>query len=285
MTNKKVFSIAVAGLSAIEVRMLKSLCLVSGSRVRSYALAAEERADGADLWIVDGHSRDAMAALHALRAKRPVPVALVGCADPGLRAVHVLPRPLVASRVLNMLDLMVTSDIGYVPELVIGGTGSAVATGLDTPLKAALSSPARSRHHTALVVDDSPTIRKQIELALRLHEVEAVCVETGEAALEALGTQTFDLIFLDVVLPGDTDGYHICRTIKRNRAHKGTPVIMLTGKSSTFDRVRGSLAGCDTYLTKPVENGTFSDVLKRYLRSSDKTSSAESSGLRLGLQG
>ena len=170
-------------------------------------------------------------------------------------------------------------------ELVIGSTGAGAPTAAHASVTAAPAMAAVRRQHMALVVDDSPTIRKQIELALRLAGVEAVCAETAEAASEALSHSAYDLIFLDVVLPGDTDGYQICRAIKRSKSHRDTPVVMLTGRSSTFDRVRGSLAGCDTYLTKPVENETFRAVLKKYLRSADTAVAAGGGDLQRALVG
>ena len=116
----------------------------------------------------------------------------------------------------------------------------------------------------ALVVDDSPTVRTKIDLALRFHNVATDCVETGEQALEMLGKKDYDLVFLDIILPG-ADGYEVCRAIKHRHGTKRLPVIMLTSKSSPFDRIRGSLAGCSTYLIKPVENVTFHEVVEKYL--------------------
>ncbi|MDS4042542.1 MAG: response regulator, partial [Candidatus Competibacter sp.] len=120
---------------------------------------------------------------------------------------------------------------------------------------------------TALVVDDSSTVRKQIELELKLFGIRIDAVESGELAFDLLAKNNYDMIFLDVVLPG-VDGYQICKTIKKDKARKKTPVIMLTSKSSPFDRVKGALAGCDTYLTKPVKQSSFQKVVKKYLKSS-----------------
>ena len=74
----------------------------------------------------------------------------------------------------------------------------------------------------------------------------------------------YDIIFLDVVMPG-VDGYEVCRRIRKNMLTKQTPVIMLTSKSSSFDRVRGAMAGCNSYLTKPVDYEKFHKVLEEYL--------------------
>ncbi|NJD33464.1 MAG: response regulator [Betaproteobacteria bacterium] len=119
----------------------------------------------------------------------------------------------------------------------------------------------------ALVVDDSPTVRKHIELGLAPFGLKVHFAETGEEALSQLSVTRFDIVFLDVVLPG-IDGYTVCKSIKKDRRMKATPEIMLTGKSSTFDRIKGSLAGCDTYLTKPVEYQVFQDVVKKYIGAS-----------------
>ncbi|MGB0128912.1 MAG: response regulator [Rhodocyclaceae bacterium] len=268
MLKKGTFSIALHGLTDSERRVVRSLCVVSSSRPRAYAVAADGGAEQADLWIVDGADQKCLTSLDAARKRRRVPALIVGCADPSSAPDACIRRPLVASRLLNALDLLVTKDLAYLPELVIGGGTSASAPGGD-PLANALQTTAHPKRFTALVVDDSATIRKQIELALKLHDIEPTCAETGEAAMAFLDRNQYDLIFLDVVLPGDADGYQICRSIKKNKAHRSTPVIMLTGRSSTFDRVRGSLAGCDTYLTKPVENHTFNSVLKKYLKDAD----------------
>jgi twitching motility two-component system response regulator PilG len=61
------------------------------------------------------------------------------------------------------------------------------------------------------------------------------------------------------------DGYQICKTIKRDKNNKDIPVIMLTGKSSSFDLLKGKLAGCNTYLTKPVDLPKFKEVVWKYL--------------------
>ena len=114
-----------------------------------------------------------------------------------------------------------------------------------------------------MVVDDSPTVRKQLELELEASNIHVDSAETGESGLDLMGKNPYDIIFLDVMLPG-ADGYQVCKHIKKNPLRKQTPVVMLTSKSSPFDRVRGSLAGCDSYLTKPVDYEEFRQVLEKY---------------------
>jgi len=114
-----------------------------------------------------------------------------------------------------------------------------------------------------------------LELEGFVQEVDLA--ETGERALELLSIKRYDIVFLDVVLPG-IDGYQICKTIKQHRGTKDTPVIMLTGKTSPFDRVRGKLAGCNTYMTKPVEREAFGKVVKTYLKQPDRSGSESGYG-------
>ncbi len=91
--------------------------------------------------------------------------------------------------------------------------------------------------------------------------------ETGEQAVGLTGTNEYTCVFLDVVLPG-IDGYQVCKLIKGNKqAVKRTSVVMLTSRSSPFDKLRGSLAGCDEYLTKPVDENHLLEVIAKFLPS------------------
>jgi len=118
---------------------------------------------------------------------------------------------------------------------------------------------------TALVVDDSASVRKQLEIELDLFEVSVDYAEDAERALDLLANKHYDVAFLDVVLP-DMDGFSICKKIKDDKESKSTKVIMLTGKASHADKVRGTLAGCDSYLVKPVGRTTFQATVKKFLK-------------------
>lgn len=165
----------------------------------------------------------------------------------------------MGARLLALLDEITSKQLHDVPD-------SATS---HTPLTSVAQPPPAKSNDSglALVVDDSPTVRKHIELGLAPFGLKVHFAETGEEALDQLAVTSFDIVFLDVVLPG-IDGYAVCKAIKKDKRMKETPVIMLTGKSSTFDRIKGSLAGCDTYLTKPVEYQVFQDVVKKYIGAS-----------------
>ena len=119
----------------------------------------------------------------------------------------------------------------------------------------------------ALVVDDNPTVRLQLVKVIERMGLDCDTAEGGESALQKLAQQSYNMIYVDVVMP-DMDGYKLTREIKRNRDHKSTPVVILTSKSSPFDRARGALAGCDTYLTKPVELKRLYEATSQCLKKS-----------------
>lgn len=118
----------------------------------------------------------------------------------------------------------------------------------------------------ALVVDDSTTVQRLMGLALQPLQIEVDIAGTGEDAQRLLQQNTYDIVFLDVMLPG-IDGYQVCKSIKNNKATKSTPVIMLTSRDSAFDKVRGIMAGTDLYLTKPLESSQITAAARKYIRS------------------
>lgn len=117
-----------------------------------------------------------------------------------------------------------------------------------------------------LVVDDSASVRKQLELELALFAADVDYAGSAGEALALLNDRRYDVAFLDVVLP-DMDGFQICKSIKNT--NKNTAVVMLTAKSSAADKVKGSLAGCDAYLVKPVGRQTFQNTALKYLTMTD----------------
>ena len=112
----------------------------------------------------------------------------------------------------------------------------------------------------ALVVDDSRAVRTQMKMVLDLNGLAVDFAEDAEKALELVEARSYDIIFLDVVLP-EMDGYTACKRITTRSRNRETPVIMLTGKNKAFDKIRGVMAGCKRYVCKPIE----ADVLRRIL--------------------
>ncbi len=116
-----------------------------------------------------------------------------------------------------------------------------------------------------LVVDDSPTVRKQLSVAFTRMRIECDAVPGAAEALQRLGERYYDLALVDVVMP-EMDGYRLTRQIRR--AYRGLPVIILTSRSSPFDLARGALAGCSSYLVKPVPLRQLEAAVARHLRRS-----------------
>ncbi|MBI3560883.1 MAG: response regulator [Gammaproteobacteria bacterium] len=114
-----------------------------------------------------------------------------------------------------------------------------------------------------LVVDDSASVRKQIELELALFEADMNFADSAGQAHQLLEKYRFDVAFLDVVLP-DGDGFKICKHIKQTQPN--IHVIMLTGKARPGDKIKGTMSGCDAYLVKPVGRVTFQTTVSSYLK-------------------
>ena len=99
-----------------------------------------------------------------------------------------------------------------------------------------------------LLVEDDPELAAIVESGLRENSFEVVREATAEGGRTRAILGTFDVIILDVMLPGGS-GFELCRTIRARGV--GTPVLMLTARDTVDDRVRGLDAGADDYLTKP----------------------------------
>lgn len=273
MSSKKIYTVAMIGIPDHERHVLANIFKLSAYRTRTYTLASPE--EPSEIMIVDADDAKAMAEWQTMRGdtltspasaapgsdRNKLPTVMVTKEKLSASLPHYIRRPFVATRVLSALDQITIRELSAPKQRIIGEEDKSVIAAQQAPVaKPTTPSPA----HTALVVDDSKPVRKQIELELRLFGIEVETAESGEQAFELLDHNNYDMIFLDVVLPG-VDGYQICKTIKKDKLKKKTPVIMLTGKSSPFDRVKGALAGCDTYLTKPVKQAAFQKVVKKYL--------------------
>ena len=99
-----------------------------------------------------------------------------------------------------------------------------------------------------LVVEDEPKLAEAVKQGLEANEHTVVVAHTGEEGFFLATTQSFDLLILDIMLPG-RDGIEIMSNLRR--LNKRTPIMLLTSKDSLEDRVHGLDSGADDYLTKP----------------------------------
>jgi DNA-binding response OmpR family regulator len=113
-----------------------------------------------------------------------------------------------------------------------------------------------------LAVEDDERIRTAVRLALEDEGWDVEEAESGERALEVFGGGPFDVVLIDLMLPG-IDGFELCRSVRRN---SDVPIIMVTARTDTHDVVAGLEAGADDYLTKPFEPKELSARIRALLR-------------------
>ncbi len=121
-----------------------------------------------------------------------------------------------------------------------------------------------------LIIDDDINICELLRLYLEKDGFEAEVVTDGLKALDAFNAIQPDLVLLDIMLPG-MDGWQICREIRKDSL---TPIIMLTAKGETFDKVLGLELGADDYITKPFETKEVVARIKAVLRRASSQSPA-----------
>jgi DNA-binding response OmpR family regulator len=118
----------------------------------------------------------------------------------------------------------------------------------------------------ALLVDDDRDLARLLTEYLSAHEVTITHVEDGPTALSALGNDAFDVVLLDVMLPG-IDGFEVCRRI---RAAHDVPVVMLTARGDDADRIIGLEIGADDYVPKPFNPRELLARVRAVLRRTGK---------------
>jgi len=124
-----------------------------------------------------------------------------------------------------------------------------------------------------LVVEDDAHIRELVQLHLGLEGLATTASGDGAEGLQLARTERFDLIILDVMLPG-LDGVTVCRAIRREPHLKDVPILMLTARREEADKVNGLESGADDYLTKPFGVREFVARVRALLRRRRATANA-----------
>lgn len=260
-TQVETLKIIVKGFNDSEQRLLSATVRLSERRNPVLLKIASSHIDAADVVIIDGQDEDALEwAEENKRILARKPVVWVD-KKPELPNHNMLQRPvlwvnlpIILSRVLDDASVSALPDSGM------------SAAEPSQPQSVSPASPTAAQpageQLSILVVDDSPAIRTHLGNLLKKGGDKVVTTDAGEKGVELVGQYRFDCVFMDVLMPG-MDGYEACRKIKAKKINgKSVPVIMLTGKSSPFDRIRGKMAGCDAYLTKPVAVSKLKKTLK-----------------------
>jgi two-component system, cell cycle response regulator len=273
VSNPRTFRVGIVGASVDAISAFTRIFSVTNFRNRIYEavpLMTNNRKlpDDIDFVILCTLNPTVLGAwdkgiIEGPAANRPqVRLARRGSAvEPG----YFLESPINPSRLIKLLDSYTIKELKYLPEFEIGGENSRICDDAAAGLKLlnrpeTIAAARREGLNKALVVDDSLAVRRQLEIEFGLLGADVTSVDTAEAALGAALGCKYDMIFLDVVLPG-MDGYSACRRIKKIQTNKNTPIILLTSKSSSFDRIKGALAGCDSYLVKPINHIDFERII------------------------
>src|SRR5215469_6839956 len=120
-----------------------------------------------------------------------------------------------------------------------------------------------------MIVDDSLTVRKILEVSLKRAGAEVIAYTDGVTAIEALTTGKLtrlpDVIILDIMMP-KLNGFTVARLLRSKQYLRQIPIIMLTSRSSMLSQVRGRMAGATEYITKPFKTQELVDVVNRFLK-------------------
>lgn len=244
--------LVVKGLKPIERQLLEGLVKVSQRRTPRLEILESKQATDSDVIVIDTRDPSAMAwAKHHPWIERRAVIWIDGTEAP---AGHTLLRRPVQWPILPMV----------LARALESGPGTVAAAAPSAPHPVPL--PAHPvRDPQILVVDDSLAVRAHLRSLLEPRGFIVTDADSVEVALQSVVQRAFDCVLMDVLMP-DVDGYEGCRQIKsRLRGVNAIPVIMLTSKGSPFDRIRGKMAGCDAYLTKPVDPEHLNEVLAQQL--------------------
>lgn len=232
------------GLDDQEVKVLKNMFQLVPELVENYQFNDRKRLNDADIILInasDGQSLETWRRI-SRQNKQATPI-LLSETKGNQHGARILQRPLQFRKLMDQLNSITRQEL----------TTSSQTVG-STPTSAM----------RVLVVDDSYAVRKFMEAKLP----ELVDIPThfdfaasGEEAIRKTAITEFDIIFLDVVM-GGVDGYQVCKTIKSNSR---SYVIMLTGKKTVFNKVRGTMSGCDGFVTKPPSDERLKEELQKAL--------------------
>lgn len=265
----EVYTVAVVGFNQTERIVLGSIFGLSARRNPSFIAFTPKPDTSPDLFLIDADDKRCPDFLRAVTSKSKAPIILVGESDHGTRH-FVLPRPLRHGAALAIFAQAMKERFRSAPNEFPAmpkpefPPRSPVAPPIQLQ-RAPAPHPAVVSTDRVLVVDDSLAVRKFMESKLAPYAFGVDFAESGEQAIGFTGEKTYTCVFLDVILPG-VDGYQVCKLIKSKKsAGKPTAVVMLTSKSSPFDKIRGTMAGCDAYLTKPVDEDRLLEVISKFV--------------------
>ena len=277
------YRVALEGFSEFERAMLASFFRLAERHTPAY-LHVDDSAQS-DLIVANADHAKVLERIVATR--RVNDTVFVGAKAPA-EAIARVERPIEPTQILRELDQLVAlrtvrivMDVmgADLPSPSLPSLPSAPSSvdlllhDISLPGDSADQESAPAGHgggRAVLVVDDSPIARKFLHARLHRLGYAVQTAASGEQALEQSERQAFAIVFLDVGLaPTDTagsllDGLQVCQRIRQRAQQRGEAwpaIVLVTGSTSSSERVRGSLAGCDAYLTKPLLEADFIEAL------------------------
>ena len=115
-----------------------------------------------------------------------------------------------------------------------------------------------------LIVEDQPDIRKLIRMTLEFEGYDLLEAENGADGLRLAQTARPTIMLLDVMMPGELDGYQVCERVKKDPELAGTKVVLLTARGQAADLETGKRVGADAYLVKPFSPLELIDTIDRF---------------------
>lgn len=254
--STKPYAIALLGFTPIERSTFDSFFRLAARRDPGYQLVD----DPAEAALIIGNADDTEV-MRSLRAMdMPPKVVLIGAWDHETGwPVH--PRPVKLMNVLNNVDQLLAPRAQPAPSRKFADTRPLPPGERGT----IAPPPPPDDDDNILVADDSDTVLQFMQTRMRRFGFRAELVRSGEEALERIAQRSFKFIFLDVIMDG-MDGYETCKAIKRRTYPPGKEpiVVMLSSRAGKIDKLKGSMAGCDAYLAKPLEESELIAVLARH---------------------
>ena len=233
-------TISDIGLIKKDIAVLNSILKLSPNLSNKFIIIESSLYIDADLLFVNADDDESLNTWYELKSQKSTatPIMIISREDVIDNEVTIR-RPLIIHRVIRALTNVTHQQSVYTSN----------------------KDDVAHKNKKILIVDDSFSVRKYMEQKLPALHPDYMMMDfadSGKEAIEKVKTTAYNIVFLDVVMPG-VDGYKVCKWIKSVRPK--TKIVMLTSKKSPFDKVRGSMSGCDAYLTKPPNDDKLLKIL------------------------
>jgi len=244
-TTKNKTRIFHIGLDEKEVSIIQGMLELQPGYRERFTFGKPNSRDHVDMVFVNGDDLDAIDEWQALALSSPEVIPVIVCEkiNRKYRFYKTIKRPIVLKKFVEVIDAITTTEVDHHENSI-----------------------SQMEAVNILVVDDSFPARqfmkfKLEELCDNSKELIIDFADTGEKALTMAEENEYDLVFLDVVMPG-MDGYEICKKLKKINKMK---IAMLTGSSAVLNRARAKHAGCDMFLAKPPADDDIQKVISEYI--------------------